>query len=88
MKFMEKFDIDENKVKNITYSTMLQILKGENEIGLATKEYIENEIDLNKITVLKTDFEIEPIEFGMYLNNNRFKELNTLIKIIKKDFKI
>ena len=88
MKFMEKFDIHENKVKNITYSTMLQILKGENEIGLATKEYIENEIDLNKITILKTDFEIEPIEFGMYLNNNRFKELNTLIKIIKKDFKI
>ena len=88
MKFMEKFEIDENKVKNITYSTMLQILKGENEIGLATKEYIENEIDLNKIIVLKTDFEIEPIEFGMYLNNNRFKELNTLIKIIKKDFKI
>ena len=88
MRFMEKFDIDENKVKNITYSTMLQILKGENEIGLATKEYIENEIDLNKIIVLKTDFEIEPIEFGMYLNNNRFKELNTLIKIIKKDFKI
>ena len=88
MRFMEKFDIDENKVKNITYSTMLQILKGENEIGLATKEYIENEIDLNKITILKTDFEIEPMEFGMYLNNNRFKELNTLIKIIKKDFKI
>ena len=88
MAFMEKFEIDENKVKNITYSTMLQILKGENEIGLATKEYIENEIDLNKITILKTDFEIEPIEFGMYLNNNRFKELNTLIKIIKNDFNI
>lgn len=88
IKFMEKFDIDENKVKNITYSTMLQILRGENEIGLATKEYIEDEIALNKITVLKTEFEIEPVEFGMYLNNNRFKELNTLIKIIKKQFNI
>ena len=88
MKFMEKFEIDENKVKNITYSTMLQILKGENEIGLATKEYIEDQIALNKITVLKTEFEIEPVEFGMYLNNNRFKELNTLIKIIKNDFNI
>ena len=88
MAFMEKFEIDENKVKNITYSTMLQILKGENEIGLATKEYIEDQIALNKITVLKTEFEIEPVEFGMYLNNNRFKELNTLIKIIKNDFNI
>lgn len=88
IKFIEKFNIDENKLKNITYSTMLQILNGENEIGLATKEYIQDEIELNKIIVLKTDFEIEPIEFGIYLNNNRFKELNILIKIIKKDFKI
>lgn len=73
-------------VKNITYSTMLELLKKEDIIGVITKEYIKNELETNKLNILKTDFELEPIEFGMYYNvKNNFKELQILIDIIKNE---
>lgn len=74
-------------IKNITYTTMLGILKTEDSIGLITKEYIKDELKENKLAILKTDFEFEPMEFGIYINKeNKFKELKDLIKIMKNEF--
>lgn len=78
---------DMENIKNITYTTMLGILKTEDSIGLITKEYIKDELEENKIAILKTDFEFEPMEFGIYINKeNKFKELKDLIKIMKNEF--
>ena len=78
---------DMENIKNITYTTMLGILKTEDSIGLITKEYIKDELEENKIAILKTDFEFEPMEFGIYINKeNKFKELKDLIKIMKDEF--
>ncbi len=78
---------EKNNIKSITYATMLEILKTEDSIGVITKEYIQNELRENKISILNTDFNLKPLEFGIYLNkNNKFNELNTLVKIIKKEF--
>lgn len=86
MKELNLTDGMEN-IKNITYTTMLGILKTEDSIGLITKEYIKDELKENKLAILKTDFEFEPIEFGIYINiENKFKELKDLIKIMKKEF--
>ena len=41
----------------------------------------------NKLAILKTDFEFDPMEFGIYINKeNKFKELKDLIKIMKNEF--
>lgn len=78
---------EKENIKNVTYTTMLGILKNEDSIGIITKEYIQDELKENKLYELKTDFEIEPFEFGIYLNiNNKFNELNSLIRIMKKEF--
>ena len=82
-----KLTADTENIKNITYTTMLGILKTEDSIGIITKEYIKDELEENKLAILKTDFEFEPMEFGIYINTeNKFKELKDLIKIMKKEF--
>ena len=86
MKELNLTDGMEN-IKNSTYTTMLGILKTEDSIGLITKEYIKDELKENKLAILKTDFEFEPMEFGIYINKeNKFKELKDLIKIMKNEF--
>lgn len=86
MKELNLTDGMEN-IKNITYTTMLGILKTEDSIGLITKEYIKDELKENKLAILKTDFEFDPMEFGIYINKeNKFKELKDLIKIMKNEF--
>lgn len=86
MKKLNLTDEMEN-IKNITYTTMLGILKNEDSIGIITKEYIKDELKENKLAILKTDFEFEPMEFGIYVNKeNKFKELKDLIKIMKNEF--
>ena len=86
MKELELTDCMDN-IKNITYTTMLGILKNEDSIGIITKEYIQDELKENKLALLKTDFELEPMEFGIYINiDNKFKELKDLINVMKKEF--
>lgn len=78
------FDEEVNYIKNITYTTMLGIIKTGDGIGIVTKEYIQDALKEQKISILQTDFELEKIEFGIYINStNKFKELDDFIKIIK-----
>ena len=65
------------------------MIKNEDIIGMIPKEYIQNEIDEGTFKILKTDFKISETEIGIYYNkNNKFKELEDFIKIIKEDFRI
>ena len=91
--FWESINCDSKSfknVKNITYNTMVKLIKSnENAIGLVTKEYIEEELKNKELITLSTEFNIPKLEFGIYLNkDNQFKELNKLVKIIKQDYKI
>ncbi len=87
--FFNSINSSENEfknIKNISYNAMLEIIKNTNGIGLMTREYIEKELKEKEITELKTTFKIEPIEFGIYINNeNKFNELKELIKLIEND---
>ena len=72
-------------IKIISYNPMIEIIKNANGIGLATREYIKNELEDKNIVELKTDFSIKPIKWGIYINkNNSFKELIDLIELLQK----
>lgn len=75
-------------LKNSSYNTILELSSKTDSIGLITKEYIEsNDLEKYNLVELKTEFELKPIEFGIYFNIDKRKEVNYLIKIIKDKFK-
>lgn len=75
-------------LKNSSYNTILELSSKTDSIGLITKEYIESDkLEKYNLVELKTKFELKPIEFGIYFNTDRRKEVNYLIKIIKDKFK-
>lgn len=75
---------DFKQIRHITYRAIVDILKDVEGIGLITKEFLEEELEKNQMVLLETDFKIEPIEYGIYLNkDNKFEQLVQLIQIIK-----
>lgn len=74
-------------INHLTYKTILEIIRETDNIGLVTKEFLKEELQDSNIKILETEFEIQPIEFGIYINkNNKFKELKNFIKVIKEYF--
>lgn len=74
-------------LRNSSYNTILELVSKTNAIGFITKEYIDKE-SLEKRNLKEIEFEngLEPVEFGIYLNDKHFKELNGLVKIIEEQF--
>lgn len=75
------------KLKNSSYKTILELASSGKALGLITREYIDKK-DYKKFNLVevKTSVELGEIEFGIYISSNKFKELNNLIKLIKKHF--
>lgn len=74
-------------IKRIDSSTMIKILENGNDVGFITKEYIKEEMEQNKIVILKNNFTIESSEIGIYIRKNeQFKELKDFIEILKSRF--
>ena len=76
---------DLRKEKNIRTlsNAIIEVLKQEEAIGFITKEFIQEELDNKKLEIIKTSFEIDPTEFGIYYNkNNKFEQLDNLIECI------
>jgi len=87
MNFFDSINISESEfkhIRNISYIAMLQSIKNNDGVGLITKEYVERELENKEVVEVKTNFEIKPIEYGIYINKeNFFKELKTFINEIK-----
>lgn len=77
------------KLKNSSYNTILKLTSAGQALGLITREYIEKS-DYQKFNLIevKTSIGLGNVEFGIYINSNRFKELNNLIRLIKDYFKV
>lgn len=77
------------KLKNSSYKTILELARTGKALGLITREYVDK-TDYEKFNLVevKTSIELGKVEFGIYINSNKFKELNNLIKIIKEYFKV
>lgn len=80
-------DGKELKLKNSSYNTILELVSKTDVIGFITKEYIEKE-KFKKFNLKEIELEnkLTPVEFGIYLNDNNFKELKNLVEIIKVEF--
>lgn len=77
------------KLKNSSYKTILELASSAKALGLITREYVnEDEFEKFNLVEVKTSLDLGRIEFGIYLNSNRFKELNNLIRLIKLYFQI
>ena len=77
------------KLKNSSYHTILELASSGKALGLITREYVSQK-DYKKFNLVevKTSIKLGKIEFGIFMNTNKFKELNDLIKLIKEYFKI
>ena len=86
-KVLDLEDLSKNKnIRALSSNAIIEILKQEDAIGFITKEFIQEELDEKKLEIIKTTFEIEPPEFGIYYNkNNKFEQLDNLIECIKSE---
>lgn len=77
------------KFKNSSYKTILELASSGKTLGLITREYVDKS-DYEKFNLIeiKTTLELGKVEFGIYINSNKSKELNNLIKMIKEYFKV
>lgn len=89
IKELEYSESDTINVDNVNYTAMLELLKVRDIITVITKEYVEEKIADNELCVLDVGFSLPNAEFGLYYNvNNKFKELNDLIEILKNNCKV
>ena len=89
IKELEYSEIDTINVDNVSYTAMLELLRVRDIITVITKEYVEEKLADNELCILDVGFSLPNAEFGIYYNvNNKFKELNDLIKNLKDNCKI
>ena len=80
---------DEINVVNVNYTAMLELLKVRDIVTVITKEYVEEKLTDNELHILDVGFTLPNVEFGVYYNvNNKFKELNDFIEILKNNCQI
>ena len=76
-------------LNNSSYNTILELASSGKALGLVTREYVtKEEYEKYNLLEVRTEIDLGKIEFGIYLNSSRFKELNNLIKIIKTEFNV
>ena len=75
------------KLKNNSYKTILKLASSCKALGLITREYIDKD-DYKKFNLVevKTSLSLGKVEFGIYMNSTKSKELNNLIKLIEEYF--
>lgn len=89
VKALEYKDDDEVNISNVDFAGIMELLKFRDIIGVVTKEYVEDKLANNELKILDVGFALEPAEYGIYYNvNNKFKELNNLIEILKDNCKL
>lgn len=77
------------KFKYSSYYTILELASSGKALGLITREYVDRS-DYKKFNLVevKATLELGKVEFGIYTNSNKSKELKDLIKMIKEYFKV
>lgn len=80
---------DKVNIANVDFPGIMELLKFRDVIAVVTKEYIEDRLENSELNILDVGFSLAPAEYGIYYNvNNKFKELNNLIKILKENSQI
>ncbi len=80
---------DKVNIANVDFPGIMELLKFRDVIAVVTKEYIEDRLENSELNILDVGFSLAPAEYGIYYNvNNKFKELNNLIEILKENSQI
>lgn len=80
---------DKINITNVDFPGIMELLKFRDIIAVITKEYVEDKLENNELNVLDVGFSLATAEYGVYYNvNNKFKELNNLIEILKDNCKV
>ena len=75
------------KVSN--YRSIVRLVNEGMVIGVVTAEYLYDwEWEKFNLIKVNNDIGLGKVEFRIYLNSNRFKELNLLVEMIKENFNI
>ena len=75
---------DKINIDNVDYAGIIEFFKFKDIIAVITKEYVEEKLENNELRLLDVGFLLPPAKYGVYYNvNNKYKELNDLIKIFK-----
>lgn len=75
---------DKINIDNVDYAGIIELFKFKDIIAVITKEYVEEKLENNELHLLDVGFLLSPAKYGVYYNiNNKYKELNDLIKIFK-----
>lgn len=76
-------------IKRVDSTTMVKLVKDSDNIGFITREYIKEELEKEEIKKLELNIGLPKSELGIYyVEGNKFKELNDLIKVIKHNLKL
>ena len=80
---------DEINISNVAFSGIMALFKVRDIIAVITKEYVEEQLINKELSELEVGFSLPSVEYGIYYNvNNKFKELNNLIEILKDNCEI
>lgn len=76
-------------LKLSNYRSIVRLINQGMVIGVVTSEYLYDwEWEKFNLMEVKNDIGLGEVEFGIYLNSNKFKELNTLVETIKENFNL
>ncbi len=86
---LEYHDGEVINIENVNFTAMIELLKVRDVITVMTKEYVEEKIAKNELSVLEVGFSLPNAEYGIYYNiNNKSPKINNLIKIFTSGVKV
>lgn len=86
VKMLEYKENDKINISNVDFPGIMELFKVRDIIAVITKEYVEDKLANKELNILDVGFSLPEVEYGIYYNvNNKFKELNNLIKIFKSN---
>ena len=89
IKILEYHDGEVINIENVNFTAMIELLKVRDVITVMTKEYVEEKIAKNELSVLEVGFSLPNAEYGIYYNiNNKSPKINNLIKIFTSGVKV
>ena len=89
IKILEYHDGEVINIENVNFTAMIELLKVRDVITVMTKEYVEEKIAKNELSVLEVGFSLPNAEYGIYYNiNNKSPKINNLIKLFTSGVKV
>lgn len=74
------------EIKDMTFSSIIELLKNEDIVAFVTKEYVKEELENKKLQIIDTDLRFPPIEYGIYYNTkNNLKNIKRLIDFFRNN---